>query len=1204
MDSFNISQSAPFAELMVSVLVVGSNQQTILCVGVLLEQIMASVNTAIGLLPLALAIYSGGISLAATIMRAAIGNGLLGAVATYGLASEALSVHTPGFFDIIIYTQFMLMTGQLAINYPSFYSTFTALFHWSFLEFRNSFAGDGPANATFVLTYGGAGSVNQVNSPLNGGWPSAGINNSVNNNHKRSVDDPYIPSLPTVSEYLFRDYWMTPSGSPLQRQHVTTKISIWFGVEAYAAAIGAYPSKLFLGTLINSALAAVASFVLSGMLLVIAWIMAKGKHQKGKTLQHAANFTAAQVAVLMVVELGYILVIAVKWPFSESSDNKFHLFLGVIRIVITGCGLAYVHEVQASPEVRQLFGYIQMALHLAVFIVVFALAIWNTVQVVMFWRSRHADSWNGPTKTYNFEEPISGDETAERSWAMTNRPNSNSFSLGRGIESGASDNGSMDPLKGRRFTVQSNSSLGSMRPGSTQYNATMHHRAITAQNESSDDEAYRYSSPAERYRQSRLSDLRRSRFATENDADTSILDRRLDLLPPPTSSAAAASGSYSQSSSGEVDGSVLGTDHNDSLSILVSTPAGKSLNRESYANIQRMSHQQPLTDPRTRRMSDITRDGPHLYRPQQDSKDNDNHGGEKPTGTRQMSSDSDTRKSGFWTAMKGMIDVFSFRKNPGHSGKGSSSKPKAFEVIRPQRTNYAEASSSMFHRGSEASEGGGQGRDNNGQQAGEDQLRELNSLGISRFFQESDRGYEKNRNLFVANPESRISRNGSRASTLSGALPSFSKLNRNGSYTGASITSLVQGSRSGERGSGSGLSAVTTVPSVPTTLAGSIGVDPSSLETPNALPGNQSSEFKAGFEAPSISEQDTASETRRISALSAAGGSSLGMRYGRGSVESNIAEALLVDTPPLRLQGGGTLKVSKGPEKSVKYWHKESGQYIESRLSNATNLSTTTSSSLSSTSPSPLLSGIATSTPASARIATSGTNMAHHRDSVLDNSNRSVTTTSGSSPISSLSVRDRNSVMPLIVVPTAGSTSPPTTVSSPRSPESPESLADSQQSGQSNNILASAGRMHEILGRMFSGHQQDIDESDSMSEDTCSTFSGRASGMSTAGTRSTPNQRTEIHTRSDFGQDVLKSSEQQYDMLEPVYEGSDDDDLPAPATFKERVSSLSSSHASSTSNSTIHPLAKNHQTLPETKTTVDEYIDFSTEAGSSVQQSN
>ncbi|KAF9579954.1 hypothetical protein BGW38_003579, partial [Lunasporangiospora selenospora] len=44
--------------------------------------------------------------------------------------------------------------------------------------------------------------------------------------------------------------------------------------------------------------------------------------------------------------------------------------------------------------------------------------------------------------------------------------------------------------------------------------------------------------------------------------------------------------------------------------------------------------------------------------------------------------------------------------------------------------------------------------------------------------------------------------------------------------------------------------------------------------------------------------------------------------------ESNIADALLHDTT-LRLQDGGTLKVSKGPEKAVQYWRKESGQYVE-----------------------------------------------------------------------------------------------------------------------------------------------------------------------------------------------------------------------------------------------------------------------------------
>ncbi|KAG0363697.1 hypothetical protein BG005_008065 [Podila minutissima] len=187
--------------------IVGSNQQTIVCAAVLLEQTMASVNTAIGLLPLALAAYSGGISLAATIMRAAIGNGFLGAVATYGLASEAISVHTPGFFDIIFYTQFILMTGQLAINYPSFYSTFTALFHWSFLGFKDSLAGKGPANATFVLTYGGAGSVNQINSPLNGSWSSARISNNINHdNNKRSMSDLRFQELKVDIQKLIQFY--------------------------------------------------------------------------------------------------------------------------------------------------------------------------------------------------------------------------------------------------------------------------------------------------------------------------------------------------------------------------------------------------------------------------------------------------------------------------------------------------------------------------------------------------------------------------------------------------------------------------------------------------------------------------------------------------------------------------------------------------------------------------------------------------------------------------------------------------------------------------------------------------------------------------------------------------------------------------------------------------------------------------------------
>jgi heme O synthase-like polyprenyltransferase len=65
-------------------------------------------------------------------------------------------------------------------------------------------------------------------------------------------------------------------------------------MEAYAAAICAFPSSLFLGSLINAALAAVGSLVLSAALMGVAWTMAKENHQRGKTLYHASNFVAGK----------------------------------------------------------------------------------------------------------------------------------------------------------------------------------------------------------------------------------------------------------------------------------------------------------------------------------------------------------------------------------------------------------------------------------------------------------------------------------------------------------------------------------------------------------------------------------------------------------------------------------------------------------------------------------------------------------------------------------------------------------------------------------------------------------------------------------------------------------------------------------------------------------------------------------------------
>ncbi|KAF9170787.1 hypothetical protein BGX20_008531 [Mortierella sp. AD010] len=1334
--SFNISQSAPYAELQVTLQIVGSNNQTIACMAVLLEQDMPTVNTAISYLPLALAVLSGGISLTATFMRASVGSGFLGAAAAYGLPNDAISVHTPGLFDIVFYTQFMLMTGQLSVNYPSFYSTFTALFHWSFLQFSDTLMGKGPANASEVLLYGGSGSVNQIKSSeytmggngtnstqaaateLQKRWNVLQVNSGSLPNHASLPD---IGTKQAASMILRSTYTTTPipsstvhwikrqvpsvsgsvttavatststssssshSNSPIPSSPVspspfpspsptasdseesptsrrtktshsdvkptssstrtessirlttsTTTASLIiptirdpfdnrsansvhynisrFGIESYAAAIGAFPSELFLGTLVNSALAAGLSLVISGVFLGVAWIMAKENHQRGKTLQHALNFVAgnlvrvwllvftplalsamyqltistsagltvasaasliiisvsmtifftwrilrasselllyddqatllkygtlyntlaqegtlfflvtllvrflwglaiamlssfevAQVAVLIAIELGYVLIIGFKWPYAESGDNKFHLFLGIIRVVITGCLIAYIHSMNVPSDHRQLVAYIQMSLHLAVFIVIFALILWNFIQVCMFWKLRHSDAWKGPTKTYSFEDPA---EQVEQGWGLPGRPNSRGAGGHmRGIathrhDGEDEDGGEFVPAKGRRFTVASYASLGSSSQDGNRGSIMQHaHHAPTAYNQmlhhgSTDDDTLRYGSPAERYRQSRLSELQGSRFSQSavsdggSATDDAIAERRPDSMKPlvgptiATIPSSTTSGSL-QTPSIDVDGSIKSSFHGPSP---LGTRREHSPQKESYANFQRMKHQHSMPDPRTRRMSDITRDGPYLYDPRKDEQDN-------TQSTSPVVADL-SRKSLFAGLVASLGTAFRFGRRSGNTSSGDGSKPKAFEVMRPPRRNYVPEPSS----GS---------MDETGSQAGGDQLRELHSLGISRFFQESDRGYEANRSLFVANPSAMISRTGSLVSTVSGAVPAATtRLNRNGSGTAESIRTL-NCTRSKGVGVGSGLSTSITGSAFGVGSGQSITGDRTSIVAASGVVGNDSSIYERGSANSALDL-----ELRRTPAA-VTGGSSGGagnqLYHSRHSADSsnNIADALTIDAP-LLLQGGGILRVSKGPEKSVQYWHKESGQYVESiaeslkdeklKESKAEGESSEATSSLP---------------PAIPPIQTLQQQSQQKKQQ----------------EISSPSVRSRSSI-----IGGAGTSSGPN--SSVPTSSSPGSPTESQDSPTTANVAASAGRMHEILGRMFSDksvrlHSDHEPDSDSiLSEDTTSTFSGNMSIMQQAQSHL---GRDDVGTR--FSEDT--QSIERYDMLEPVPEDSD-----------------------------------------------------------------
>ncbi|KAG0082874.1 hypothetical protein BGZ92_011288 [Podila epicladia] len=1140
--NFTITPSAPFAELMVTwQFTAPARKETIMCLAVLIEKQDEQVNTAVSYLPLALAAYSGLVSLISTFMRASVGNGLLGATATYGLVTEPVNVHSPGFFDIIFYTQFMLMTGQLSLNYPSFYSTFTSLFHWSFLEFRNSFAGKGPDNSTEVLTYGGAGSVNIIKDTA---YQNQNQNQNQRSLHELFVDPPveifeapkpraYVspkvtvvdnwaphminkrqiqatpaatgpsvsppvskppspsPSPPSVSpspppissssSTKSRSKTSTTAGASTTTTGTATATSTpastpspiipnvrtpfdrnsnietkrynvsRFGIEAYAAAIGADPSDLFLCTFINTILAGGVSLFLSAFYLVIAWVKAKESHQKGKTLQHAFNFVAgkshrinstqqivlkekrltisgrtimmaiasvsllilsvgvtvfltwrvlrassklllfedfatllkygpiystlteegtlfflvtllvrflwaltvamlssygiAQIAVLLVIELGYMVVIGFKWPYAESSENKFHIFLGIIRIAVIGCSIAYVHDLNILDLDRQMFGYIQMALHLTVFIVMFALAKWNTILVIIFWRTRHDAFWKGPKNDYNFEDPVD----ADHDWVLTGRPQS--APPGR--------DPTLEAIKARRYTVQPYTSIPdihreSMGPGG---------------------EAFQPRSPRELYRRSLHHSQRRSRFPSDDEG--LMLDVRSEAVIPLSSSAGPMSARSTSPHPHSTNGSIESAD-GPVLPLQQAQPSVRfQPQRESYAKFERMNHQQAVIDPRTRRMSDIFKDGPYVYQGAPAASSN----------PRQPSKE----KQGLWSSMKTSLGGYlSFGKGSIKRAASDGTKPKAFEVIRPQRPPPVRDATN-----------------DNASQMGDDNLRELNSIGISRFFQESGRAYEKNRSLFVANPEALASRAGSVRSSLSVVRP---KLERG--ETGTSVYTLGQGRPKNPNFS---------------TDRGSI------------LTGMGSSVSELGI-----------SDSRRVS-----------VAHPRNSVESNIAEALMSEAP-LRLQGGGILKVSKGPEKAVQYWHKESGQYVGT--------------------PEP-------SEPRQAQNLTSPS---------------------------------------LLLLPTTRSSNLFDTVQKePRQPSikskagsRPDSPTESHHS-HNPNVAVSAGRMHEILDRMFSD-PDDTDDSISEDEETCSTFSGKVSAAILALKQRKNQEESELDAQSLYRSDILE----------------------------------------------------------------------------------
>ncbi|CAO3658251.1 unnamed protein product [Rhizopus stolonifer] len=60
----------------------------------------------------------------------------------HAMLPGVLRLKTPGFVDLVYYSQFIVTAGQFNINYPRFHSLFTSNFSWSFLLFQSPWLAD------------------------------------------------------------------------------------------------------------------------------------------------------------------------------------------------------------------------------------------------------------------------------------------------------------------------------------------------------------------------------------------------------------------------------------------------------------------------------------------------------------------------------------------------------------------------------------------------------------------------------------------------------------------------------------------------------------------------------------------------------------------------------------------------------------------------------------------------------------------------------------------------------------------------------------------------------------------------------------------------------------------------------------------------------------------------------------------------------
>ncbi|KAI9837953.1 MAG: hypothetical protein M1838_004699 [Thelocarpon superellum] len=346
----------------------------------------------------------------------------------YGRDADLLRLVTPGFGDCLQYIQFVVLTGGLSLNYPGYYQPAASQASWSILTFNNSFVSHGNGTQSLVdgmyVTQGDYGLdqlsqlvgltsvkdiwagfvvwllviIAAVIALIQAGFVFRWLYRHVSGTPEEDLRAKNLPfTLGNVIRIVF-NYFLLPSVALSMFQLVIAgddpiaPATTAFAVVLLLALIGfsvwllrliakirprSYlfddlATVLQYGPLYNTYSDNAAAFALVPLFLQFLRGIAIGAIQQSGI---------AQIIVLAICEVILILTLHAFRPFqSTTSNNAYHTFFAVVRLLTTLLMVAFVPSLGVTESPKGWIGYVILLMHAIALVFGFFL---NAVQTIV-----------------------------------------------------------------------------------------------------------------------------------------------------------------------------------------------------------------------------------------------------------------------------------------------------------------------------------------------------------------------------------------------------------------------------------------------------------------------------------------------------------------------------------------------------------------------------------------------------------------------------------------------------------------------------------------------------------------------------------------------------------------------------------------------------------------------------------------------------